>query len=273
MLRDKHVSGEHAALIWSGVRWEVRDLGSRNGTFVNGARLDAGAAVGLKQGSEVCFGHADSAFVIDDVSAPSVVAIAVDDGELRAAADGMLALPSDDLPEVVVFADGRGGWCIDDGDGSALVSDGRVVKAAGRSWRLRVPEIAPGTAAVDDGPTLDTVSLVFAVSRDEEHVQISVRHRGTETVLESREHAYVLVTLARERLEDADEPLAEQGWVDRDRLLKMVMLDGNALNVAIYRARRQLAAAGVDGAAGIVEVRRGQRRIGLEPGRVEVVRM
>ena len=75
-----------------------------------------------------------------------------------------------------------------------------------------------------------------------------------------------LLTLARLRLEDADEPSAEQGWVDRDRLLKLLGVDANALNVAIYRARGQLPAGGVDGAAGVVEVRRGRRPLGV--GRV-----
>jgi hypothetical protein len=87
---------------------------------------------------------------------------------------------------------------------------------------------------------------------------------------EPREHAYVLLTLARKRLADRGEPLAEQGWIDRDQLLRMLQLDANGLNVAIYRARGQLAAAGLLDSAGIVEVRRGQRRIGVDPSRLVV---
>ena len=127
-----------------------------------------------------------------------------------------------------------------------------------------------GTAAVDTGPRLDTISLRFEVSRDEEHTTITTVHRGVETRLEEREHGYVLLTLARARLADREHPAAEQGWIDRERLLKMLAMDANALNVAIYRARGQLAAAGVDGAAGVVEVRRGQRRLGVDPSRLEV---
>ena len=70
---------------------------------------------------------------------------------------------------------------------------------------------------------------------------------------------------------DSDQSLSEQGWLDRDRLLKMLAVDANAMNVAIYRARGQLTAAGVDGAAAVVQVRRGQRRLGLEPDRIEIV--
>jgi hypothetical protein len=50
----------------------------------------------------------------------------------------------------------------------------------------------------------------------------------------------------------------------------MLQLDANGLNVAIYRARGQLAAAGLTDSAGIVEVRRGQRRIGIDPSRLSV---
>lgn len=137
----------------------------------------------------------------------------------------------------------------------------------------RVPETQVGTATVNVLAQLDAVKLRFAVSRDEEHVQVTIVHRSTSTALEAREHWYTLLTLARLRLADVDESGAEQGWIERDDLLKKLGLDSNALNVAIYRARRQLQAAGVDGASGLVEVRRGQRRIGVACDRIEVVPM
>jgi S1-C subfamily serine protease len=36
---DLDVSAQHAAIVFTGGRWIVRDLGSRNGTFVNGRRI------------------------------------------------------------------------------------------------------------------------------------------------------------------------------------------------------------------------------------------
>src|SRR5262245_56689997 len=41
-LGDSRVSGEHATVLWTGAAWEIRDLGSRNGTFVDGGRVGAG---------------------------------------------------------------------------------------------------------------------------------------------------------------------------------------------------------------------------------------
>src|SRR5262249_3841686 len=39
VLRDASVSRQHAEVVWGGHGWVVRDLGSSNGAFVNGARV------------------------------------------------------------------------------------------------------------------------------------------------------------------------------------------------------------------------------------------
>ncbi|MCA9568371.1 MAG: FHA domain-containing protein [Myxococcales bacterium] len=267
-LDDRKVSGEHATLAWDGSAWTLRDLGSRNGTFVDGERLDAGASRQLDVGQRLSFGGPEGGFLLVDVGAPA--ALAESAAGLRVAEDGQLALPDAHEPEVVVYADGRGGWVLERAGESQPVQDGAVVDVRGMPWTIRVPAHLEGTATVDAGPTLDTIQLEIAVSMDEEHVELTVVHRGRRTPLEAREHGYILLTLARARLADAELPLAEQGWLDRDRLLKMLGTDTNALNVGIYRARGQLAAAGVDGAASIVEVRRGSRRFGIEPDRFTV---
>ncbi|MCB9677310.1 MAG: FHA domain-containing protein [Alphaproteobacteria bacterium] len=267
-LDDKHVSGEHATLAWTGADWVLRDLGSRNGTFVDGERLEPGATRTVAKGSSLGFGRTGGFVMVDD-GAPA--ALAEDpSGRLVVAEDGILALPDGSSPEVVVYADARGAWVAERGDDVGPVTDGEAVMVGGRAWTVRLPASLEGTATIDAGPTLDTVRLRFAVSMDEEHVEIAVVHRGKETRLEAREHGYILLTLARARLADAELPLAEQGWLDRDRLLKMLGTDSNALNVGIYRARGQLGAAGVDGAAAVVQVRRGQRRFGIEPDRIEI---
>src|SRR6185369_7529735 len=38
-MNEPTVSGEHAVLRWTGREWELHDLGSRNGTIVDGRRL------------------------------------------------------------------------------------------------------------------------------------------------------------------------------------------------------------------------------------------
>jgi hypothetical protein len=272
-LDDRRVSGEHATLLWRDGEWILRDLGSRNGTFVDGVRLDAGAHLALGKGAALSFGQLGDGWELADSGAPSAIASNLSTGALCTAEDGILGIPND-APRVVVYGDGRGGWLLEEGDqGARPVRDGEVFTTEGHPWRIQVPATVEGTATVDVGPTIDSIRLRFAVSRDEEHVQVTVLHRGSETKLEPREHGYVLLTLARARLEEHEQPLAEQGWLDRDSLLKMLGMDSNALNVAIYRARGQLSGSGVDGAAGVVQVRRGQRRLGLEPSRIEITRL
>ena len=57
-LDDQHVvSRQHAEIEHQADITILRDLGSRNGTFVNDERLDASAARQLKQGDSVRFGH------------------------------------------------------------------------------------------------------------------------------------------------------------------------------------------------------------------------
>jgi hypothetical protein len=267
---DSKVSGEHASLRWTGTSWEVRDLGSRNGTFVDGTRVAPGEGRALVAGSKLSFGDPAPRWELVDAGPPGAVARDLKSGRVVAAEDGLLALPRKDTPEVVVFLDPSGRWRAEAGDERREVSDGDVIDAGGARFALALPAMVEGTATVEAAATLDTVTLKFGVSRDEEHVQLTVVHRGKATPLEPREHGYVLLTLARRRLQDAKLPPAEQGWVERDQLLRMLQLDANGLNVAIYRARGQLAAAGIDNAVGIVEVRRGQRRIGIDPERLEV---
>ncbi|MBV9947474.1 MAG: FHA domain-containing protein, partial [Myxococcales bacterium] len=50
---EPYVSARHASLRWTGDGWEVRDLGSLNGTYLDGARIPPGAQQPLKPGARV----------------------------------------------------------------------------------------------------------------------------------------------------------------------------------------------------------------------------
>lgn len=55
VLDEPYVSGEHSELSLQGGEWQLRDLGSTNGTYVNGQRLTA--PVALRPGDTVQFGR------------------------------------------------------------------------------------------------------------------------------------------------------------------------------------------------------------------------
>jgi hypothetical protein len=263
-----HVSAEHAALAWTDGNWELRDLGSRNGTFVNGERIEPGSPVVVDHGSRIAFGAIDDVFDLDDASPPGAVAIDLATGAVCAGtgADGdLLALPDEADPEVSIYRDTTDAWMEEHANGEVRRAiDQEVIVARGRAFRIHLPVPMEETPIVYNGPTIETISLRLAVSSDEETVEMTVIHRGKEIPLEAREHGYVILTLARIRQADAAKPQDERGWIERDRLLKMLHTDSNGFNVAVHRARQQLLSAGVRGAAGIVEVKRGLRRRGIE---------
>ncbi len=274
VLTGAFVSAEHASIRWTGEEWELRDLGSRNGTLVDGTRVDPGEPVRVDVGSVIELGDADETWTVVEAEAPRLAATRVDVAEgpeSTQIARDILALPDPARSLATVYADAAGTFVIESAEGERRpVHDGQVVDVGGTRWRISLPSALAGTPTIDSAKSLATLLVRFHVSLDEERVELELVHRGRGTRLAHQWHGYTLLTLARLREAAKDKPADERGWVDRDRLLKMLKLDTNALNVAIHGARAELAAAGVVDAAGIVEVRRGQRRFGID--RIEVVR-
>ena len=48
-LTNRMASSTHAEILWNGSAWELRDLGSRNGTFIGTRRLQSGERVILRR--------------------------------------------------------------------------------------------------------------------------------------------------------------------------------------------------------------------------------
>lgn len=263
---DQFVSGEHAKILWTGSQWIIRDLGSRNGTFVDGQRLEPGKPTKIDEGSKLGFGEQAAIWEMVDSAAPGALACNVESGDICTSVGELLVLPDDENPLLSVYPDPNGsGWVTETSDGATRrVDDQSIVDVEGAAWRLELPVISEATPMVDVAMTLENVDLRLAVSRDEERVEITVLLHGIETKLEPREHGYLLLTLARARREDAELPLDDRGWRTISQLTKMLRMESNAINVAIHRARQQLASIGLEGAAGIVRVRRGQRRLGTD---------
>lgn len=189
------VSGEHAVLSWENNGWQVRDLGSRNGTRLDGRPLDPGALVPIVEGAMLQFGRAPETLRVSSVAPP-----------------------------------GR-----------------------------------PGDVAATAGASLvmESLTLRFVVSRDEEHVSWSAEQGGRVVDLGDRVHTYLILTLARRRLEDAEAPPSTRGWCDAEDLARRLRITPEVLKVYVYRARQQLLRAGVVGADGVVERRSSTQQIRL----------
>lgn len=266
---DGRVSGEHASLHWKGDGWELRDLGSKNGTFLEGRKLAPGERVPMVAGQALLLGHEGAGFQLVDASPPAARARRAAGARVREASGSLLLLPDDEVPLASLFPDVSGYWVLETGDEQRHVADQERLRLGEEEWVLELPTVT--TETLEGGqPTLEGIHLKIGVSRDEEHVVVTIVHGDQHKVLSPRAYHYLLATLARVRLNDHQASETEQGWVDREELCRMLATDSNKLNVDIHRVRKQLSALGIQDAAGVVERRPGSGHVRLGVRSVEV---
>ncbi len=262
------MSGQHAVIRWTGNYWELKDLGSRNGTRLNAAVLEPGTAYPLEQNSTLVLGRASQSWVLEDVSPPSLMAVPVEGGGPPVFLEGdMLVLPAGDAPEVVVLRGAQGEWQVESADGLTRIEDGETFEAGGVTWRFCCPAVIAPTSALEQRPTLRDARLRFAVSLDEEYVELALERQSRRVELGARSHNYILLTLARRRLADRAEGLLDSmcGWIYQEDLVKDLSTTYTQLNVDICRIRKHFGTLGLREAAAIVErrVKTKQLRIGV----------
>lgn len=260
------VSSRHALVRWTGGCWEVRDLASRNGTFVGQERLGPAEDRKLVRGARVSFGHDEITWeMLDD--GPPVEVVPLDGGPGSEAHGDLMAVPSADEPLATIYRV-VDGWRLERSDGGTeRIADQQTFEVAGRRWLFRCPEAARRTLGMVPVTTLRDVRLTFAVSRDEEHVELKADVAGRVLDLGARAHNYLLLTLARQRIAEQREghPVMTAGWTYQDDLLKALAIDASQLNIDVFRIRRQFSALGFVDAASVVErrPRTGMLRIGV----------
>jgi FHA domain len=267
------VSGVHAELRWTGQTWELKDLGSRNGTYLDGKRVDSSLPYVIEKGSRIGFGRIDQEWQLVDDSPPPVMAVPLDGGDPVTIAGDLIPLPSGDDPRATIYRGVDGGWLLETPDEVAVpIVHMQTFEAAGRVWRFCCSPMAPATVA-SPGVSMSAVEvrslqLAFSVSRDEEHVQLRVFRGDRAHDLGARRHNFLLLTLARQRLADAAEGLQDTscGWVDQDDLAHDPTMAPPQLNVDVFRIREQFAKLGVIDAASIVERRPQPRQLRIGTG-------
>ena len=118
--------------------------------------------------------------------------------------------------------------------------------------------------------------LAFSVSRDEEHVELLMLCKDVALEVGSRGHNYLLLTLARRRLKDAEAglPEADCGWIDVQELSRDPTMAPPQLNIDVFRIRKRFAlcSALVD-AANLIERNAHTRRLRLGTGMISIVQI
>ncbi len=269
-LRTPAVSGDHALITWDDGRWTLRDLGSRNGTFLADRRLDGGERAELLAGALVRFGARVEVWEVVSVEPPSIVAWA--GGTVVEGEGDLLALPSFDDPAVVVQFEPPRGWVLVEEERSRPIQDREHLVVRGTVWEVILPGVLASTAAMpaqDFEPTapllLDRVSLELAVSADEEYIEATVGLDSGPKAIPPRTHHYLLLVLARARLEDAGAGVteAEQGWVYSSDLRRMLGVSANAFYVMAHRCRREFEELGIVDAGDLFQKRSTTRQVRL----------
>jgi hypothetical protein len=265
-----HVSLQHASVRWTERgTWELRDLQSKNGTYVNGQRAAAGTLLKLEVGAEIAFGSASDAFIVEDVSPPRPMLVRMHEAAapifLR---DALVALPSPEEPSVSLFRGENGQWHIDSRDRVGPLADGDWISIGSEQWRCCLPVTPDETEMLGSVAglfLLRELELRLGVSRDEEAVDLTLHASHRDVHLGQKACHYVLLTLARCR-QGRDLPPStdvSDGWISVSALLDMLRVSEQRLNVDIFRIRQELKAAGVVDAVDIIERDPVQRRVRL----------
>lgn len=273
VLTARDVSGQHAVLQWTGLHWQLQELGSRNGTHIDGSPVPIGKRVIVAQGSRIRFGREET-WTLTDAGPPQLMAVRADTGEVRLAEGGLLALPDAHEPVATIYQDPHGAWVCERHGEPAILDDRTVVPVADVAWKIYLPTACQATSQDESGILhLGLLRLRLSFSRDEEHIEVVAFAGERRFELQTRAHNYMLLVLARRRLADRDAGVAEdkQGWIRQDELLRMLRIDENHLNISVHRARAQLARIGVTDAASLIERKPGARQIRLGIRELEVV--
>lgn len=274
VLADDGVSWNHAQLwVEAGTAW-ARDLGSRNGTHVNGARLTS--SVRLADGDELALGGArlrlrtvgEATRVfrtrwVEDSGTNVRLMVRGDRFTVGSGSRCDLRIEGPDRAATLVFHDNGEIW-VGTADGEWQVEPGDAFEVCGHG--LRVVE-----AALDHAPTVEYGSTAYAYTlravgdgASGPEAVLADPGSGKEVLLTGNKGVLVYL-LARRLARDREGRLgeAQEGWCTTDEVATGVWGRGakaaNHLNVLVHRLREQLAADGFD--PWFLEKRRGGIRL------------
>ena len=289
VLERPGISKRHALVRWDGKNWRVRDLGSRNGTFLRPAgsntaeRVSTENSLPLSRGDHLLFAEQDEAWVISGVEPPCSLLVqegAGPSGAIILDPKGLLALPTELEPLATFYRDARTErWVVEEeaGSGSRTLADGDSIFVAGKVYRMHIVESADTQEISSSplGPSLADGTLLLWPSADEESAALAYQLARGASHAPQRAHLYLLLHLARRRIADSlhhGKSEDESGWLSTHELQNQLGYSTpEHLAVDVFRCRQELKALGVADSTAIVDRgRRGHLRIGLGADKLKV---
>ncbi|MEL6187213.1 MAG: FHA domain-containing protein, partial [Myxococcota bacterium] len=188
-LGNPYVSSQHAVVHWNGKVWMVRDLASRNGTYLDGQRLDPGLDHRLQVEDRLSFGDRDEPWTISDDDEPVLMAVHASSSQARVGRESILALPDEAGLEVSIYLDQDGRWKMEGAEERGphpVVDRQRVVTSKG-AWIIHLPGLSEHTPVARSQLSFDTVGFRFAVRKQDERVRMTLLTPYVEQELAERE--------------------------------------------------------------------------------------
>ena len=273
VLRDDLTSRVHALIYWSSGFWKIKDS-STNGTFINRQQMTSGNSQILSLNDEIQFGTTSNrVWKVVNLDRPQSMLVCVGEPDRTIELSGLTVLPTVEQPELSIYQNKHGQWLMESDVDQLILQPGTRVTVGGRRWYFIAPddidETQPAPAVGHESP-----GMQFKVSTDEEHVELTIKLEQQCIELEERVHHYLLLCLARQKLSDSAQGVEslEQGWLDKDLLVKMTGMEEKHINIQIYRFRKQLLendSAISQQLMSIVQRRRGQLR--LDCDQIEII--
>jgi hypothetical protein len=290
VLKGNAVSRFHARISWNGENWCLRDLGSRNGTYVNGRLLATEGVFYLNPGDVILFGDFEEKYLFSERTPPeSCLIYAGNDGvEKKVSLTHLLPLPSMERPVATIFAGKNGGYFLETESGELLPLQHAVPFFVEEIKYTPFFENPP-----DESPQTDTSEMTgsssahinfleILVSPDEESAEVRF-HKGNEVFsLNHKVHFYLLAYLARKRIEESEaqeNTLKEtkdddNGWIDCEVISKELMMNRDHLGQQVFRIRQEFKSIDPLIAEKIIDRQlRGKMRIGFPASKIQIKKM
>lgn len=248
----------HCVMRWQSGHWFVTDE-SKNGCFVNGKRIEKGRSLCLKKSDVFSTSNDNSvAWTLEDDSAPSPIIINKESSSWIEL-DSLNILPNEDASECQINQKDQE-WFFENDDEHFAITEGFSFTMEGKLWHFYPNSLFQETEFFSE-EAQKPPELTFDVSRNEEHVGIVLRSQNEEFNLGRKIFHYLILELARYRLEDINAKESDRGWMSNDLVLHKLGIDMNHLNIQIYRARKAIKEYSPYWSQHLIERRRGEVRL------------
>ncbi len=266
------VSRHHAIIELNDGKWFIRDV-STNGVWVNDNKLDKNMPYQLFENDKIDFAApGQNSYVAANLKTECQYLVSQTNGQKVIEVVDQLLLPNEEQPEHIIYYEKLlNYWFLEDlnsADRQALI-DGSIISLMNDQWMFFSANSIAVTKHLECQKAAKPMALEFNVSQDEEETQLTLRVDDQVMDLGTRSHHYLLLLLARTRIQDKDAGHESdvQGWVYRDDLAKSLGVQANHMNIMVHRARKQFIDSCGDGypeAEFLLETRCGRLRLNCQ---------